>query len=240
MLLRPLRRLALLALWLCPLSAAAGEPVTAEAPTVINAEPAPLAARYEISRGQQRGKWYLWRSPGQVETRSELQQRSEIWQWDAARQLSYQRYFHREQTYVDYTAGQLLTQRIQPDPARLASLIDPALLQNLRRGRSVKILGRTAVQYQGRHAGQNIELLWLPQERVPALLRQSGPGGTLSLRLRELHARSPASWPRVSEQMIASYARIDGADLGDMEHDPFVAGLLAESGHEEHGTGHRH
>lgn len=205
--------------------------------SVIAAEAPPaIAARYEVTNGKHSYNWYLLRNNNRIETANDKQQRNEIWEWDEALGPTYQRFYHQEHKYIEYTPGQLKTQHIEPNRAQLASIIDPKILTQLHRAERKNILGRQAIHYRGKYQGKPIDLLWLEAEQIPARLRQGG----ITLTLKELQPQPPANWPQVTAKTEADYIRVDGSDLGDMETDPFVAQVMAESGHDHHAEGHAH
>lgn len=104
-------------------------------------------------------------------------------------------------------------------------------------GMFFSIATATMMVLEGRIDGAPARLWWLPGERLPALL-EHGRGGTLvRLRLRELHAVPPASWPGMTETRLSGFGTIDAADFGDMEYDPFVRKVMRQDGH-VHAHGH--
>lgn len=191
----------------------------------------PLAARFDLSNNKLRTEWYLWRSADSVETADLATGQNNIWERQGADDYSYRRVFHRDQRVVEYTPGEIRTRNAQPDWVKLASVISPELLATLKRGPSKMQFGQKAVRYTGTLNGQKIDLWWLEQARLPARLHIIGPQQRMELSLKEIHTESPAAWPRATDERIASYGKIDAADFGDMESDPFVARVMQQDGH---------
>lgn len=207
-------------------------PTTAPAATPATAA-APLAARFALSVDRHQTDWYLWRDAERIETANPLTGQNDIWERDAARQqYSYRRVFHAERRIVDYTPGELRTRHAEPDWAKLASVVSPQLLAELKAGASKRLFGQKAVRYSGTVGGQKVDLWWLEEARLPASLQMNGHGQRLRMQLKELHASAPAAWPRADEARLADYGQLDAADFGDMESDPFVARLLQQEGHQ--------
>lgn len=194
--------------------------------------PTPLAARFDLTINKIQSDWYLWRDADSVETANTAIGQNDIWQKSGANDFNYRRVFHNDKRVVDYTPGEIKTRHAEPDWAKLASVISPQLLAELKRGASKAMFGQKAVRYTGKTGGQTIDLWWLEQAQLPARLQMTRPGQRMTLALRELHKNSaPAAWPRASEDRIANYGQIDAADFGDMENDPFVARILQQDGH---------
>jgi hypothetical protein len=195
----------------------------------------PLAARYELKVNQNVGEWYLWREASSIETANPAAGQSTIWERTSADDFSYRRIFHIDKRVVEYSPGEIKTRNAKPDWAKLASVISPQLLDELKRGAKSTAFGQRAVRYTGKVGGQKIDVLWLEQAQLPARLQMSGKGQQMTMVLKDLYAQSPAGWPRIDETKIAAYGLIDAADFGDMESDPFVARLMQQEGH-----GHAH
>lgn len=193
--------------------------------------PAPVAARFDLQVNQTQTDWYLWREADSIETANAAVAQNDIWQRVRGNEYNYRRVFHNDQRVVDYTAGEIKTRHAEPDWSKLASVISPQLLQELKRGASKTLFGQKAVRYTGKLGGQSIELWWLEQAQLPARLQMTRTGQRMTLALKELHNKAPAAWPRATEERIADYGLIDAADFGDMESDPFVARVMRQDGH---------
>ena len=205
---------------------------TAGASSAISQPLKPLAARYDLSNNKVRTEWYLWRDADAVETADLATGQNNIWERQGKDDYSYRRVFHRDQRVVEYTPGEIRTRNAQPDWVKLASVVSPELLASLKRGPSKMQFGQKSVRYSGTLNGQKIDLWWLEQAQLPARLQIVGPQQRMELSLKEIQAEAPAAWPRATDERIASYGKIDAADFGDMESDPFVARVMHQDGHQ--------
>ena len=198
---------------------------------------APLAARYRLKSGSIDSDWYLWRDNATVETADLATGQNTIWEKLGRDDYRYRRVFNREQRVVDYSPGEIRTRNGEPDWPKLESVVSPQLLAALRRGESRPAFGQTAAHYSGTIKGQQIDLWWLEQARLPMYLEIVSAGRHLAMTLQALHDRAPADWPRATGEKIADYGQIDAADFGDMENDPFVARVMQQGGSHR---GHEH
>jgi hypothetical protein len=196
-----------------------------------NGTPTPLAARFDLTVNQTQTDWYLWRQADSIETANVAVGQNDIWQRVRGNDYHYRRVFHNDRRVVEYVPGEIKTRHAEPDWAKLASVISPQLLTELKRGASQTLFGQKAVRYTGKIGSQSIDLWWLERAQLPARLQMIRPGQRMILALRELHDQAPAAWPRATDERIAEYGLIDAADFGDMESDPFVARLLRQEGH---------
>jgi hypothetical protein len=96
------------------------------------------------------------------------------------------------------------------------------------------VLDHSAELRKGKIDGQTIEVLWLPDESLPARIVRKDKTGSVELRLVEITPLSAAHRKLVDVEEIANYRHIDAADFGDMENDPFVKKLMAVEGHHHH------
>jgi hypothetical protein len=199
------------------------------------AAPAPISARFDLSVNQMKTDWYLWRDVDSIETANTAVAQNDIWHRVRGNEYTYRRVFHNDKRVVDYTAGEIKTRHAEPDWSKLASVISPQLLRELKRGSSKTLFGQMAARYTGKVGGQSVDLWWLEQAQLPASLQMTNTGQRMTLTLKELRAKAPLAWPRAAEERIEDYGQIDAADFGDMENDPFVARILMQEGH-----GHSH
>ena len=216
---------------------------TVSADAKIASEPAvyqPLAARYQETRRvtgahKETADWYFTRQDKQVETvRGGY---AEIWQRDERGELTLTRVFHHDRKLIQYTPGELRTQGRQKGWSALNTIIDPRRITTLKQTGSVSFLGRPATRYTGKLGEEKIEVVWLTKEALAAKLVRSGRDASITLELKELRATPDSRWPQASLARSENYAYLDGADLGDMESDPFVQRVLGV----ESGTGgHAH
>jgi hypothetical protein len=173
--------------------------------------------------------WHLWRQPERVERQDVNQGISEIWRRGRDGQIFYERAFHHDQRLIEYVPGDLRVLKRYPDWHQLLHVIEPVWLQeHLQYTGNTTTLSRPAQRYLGRVKDTDIEVLWLADEQIPALVRQTSPKREVVLRLREIYPLQKAPWPHVK---TAGYQRIDYADLGDKYHDPWVRRIQQGNGH---------
>lgn len=190
-----------------------------------------LAARFEVRSGSKHSDWYISRTSSRIETANASTGLNEIWEHSAPGQYLLTRIYNADQRIVEYTPGELKTRSVEPDWARLASVVPTQWLDKLQRSGERQMFGQTATHYRGRIGAESVNLWWLEQSCLPASLTRSGPQGRIAMQLKELHGQAPTAWPMVSETKIASYGKIDASDFGDMESDPFVARIQKQDGH---------
>jgi hypothetical protein len=195
------------------------------ASTAALADWAPLVAQYRVTlqAGKQTPRtetWTFWRDSRRIALIKGSEE--EVWLREPSG-IRLQRLYHQDHKLVDYSAGELRTMQIDARWLPLGTLIDETLLQRLR-----KTGGKGGLQrYIGQLQGEQIELLWDSQQRLPVQLsRRSAKGSTRFERLA-VHAEAPMRWPAPSADR-SDYDRIDAADFGDMEYDPFVRKVLAQ------------
>lgn len=162
----------------------------------------------------------------------------ELWERDDRGEITWQRIFHEHRKLIGYTPGELRTQSLTPSWNALNTLIDTNVLKNLKRTGQTRWQHRWATQYRGRLGEENVDVLWLEAERLPAEIVRRGKNGAYRLSLRELRATPASGWPQAELLRAADYEYIDAADLGDREYDPFVRRVLAMDA--ARGSGHAH
>ena len=211
-----------------PVPARGTQPV----PTIAAVHPMPIAARYveqktDLRTGRSNaGTWYFWRDANRIETAKPALGMAEIWNRDAGGRITHARFFHDDRRIIDTSSGELLARGIDTNWQKLATLFDPRSTPALRRIDSTRLLGQAATVYRGDSNGTRIEVVWLEHANLPGRLTRVTKHERVDLRLAELLAVSPPDWPRLVATTTDDYLRIDVADLGDMENDPFVRKVL--------------
>jgi hypothetical protein len=221
---------------------ATAAPVSYGADTIASVGSLPaLACRFESHltlRGERphehTSQWSLWRQPDRVEVHDLTGESGRVWELNPKGQVTYQQVFHHVKRIIEYTPGDLRALNANPEWLTVATLINPALLtgQLQLRGEEA-VLGRTAQRYEGRVNNRAVEVVWLVQEKIPALVRQVSPDREEVLRLHALYPLSESPWPRPRSE---NYSRLDSADLGDIQSDPFLRSLRSAN----RAPGHTH
>jgi hypothetical protein len=134
----------------------------------------------------------------------------------------------------------LRTENRLPAWNTLNTVIDVRRLATLKVVGHAPVLDRPATHYRGTLGDERIDLVWLEREAIPARITRRSKEATYTLALVELRNTPDPAWPKATPAQASDYQYIDGADLGDMENDPFVARVLAaDTPHASHG-GHHH
>jgi len=194
-----------------------------------NQEPArdkPVAARYETvgvdraGRITRKSDWYLVRTASRIETAGEG--RAEVWERSERGDVSMRRVFRDDQFILEYHTGDLRAMSIHPEWRALGSIVDPEVLPKFSRTGSRKALGQTAQVYRSGTGRDRIEVWWIEEIGLPALVKRTGELGAYKMRLVEIRESAPSDWPLASHWRTEAFRIVDAADLGDLEHDPVV------------------
>jgi hypothetical protein len=187
----------------------------------------PLVAAFETkttvrARAKvQRERWTLARDASHVEYIVEGEAGRLVDAWTNTRaELTLTRVFPKERTLVEYSEGQLRALGNFRSWRQLGSLLPdhPAQL-GLKRLGEVTVAGRKAVRYEGNLEAAHIVVSWLEQAQLPALMRLTQGEVTRTTTLQSLQLGQAE---RFETAELSQYRHIDAADLGDLEHDPFV------------------
>jgi hypothetical protein len=200
----------------------AAEPVPAATPLPALPE---AAARYRVSfsaAGQPTRvqHWTLTRSPSLVALHKG--DTEELWRRDASG-VRLERIYRTERHVVEYAAGELRALGIEPDWQALGSLFDERRLQHL----SLQRRATPRAHYRGELNGERVDLEWDPMLHLPLRLTRRAKSAQVHFERLEAHAGVPAGWPEAGAG-TTDFQRIDAADFGDMESNPFVRKVLAQ------------
>ncbi|WP_367155454.1 hypothetical protein [Methylomonas sp. HYX-M1] len=204
-------------------------------------EPLPsLAAEYQTTlsdtyakrpkNGSRHYRWRLYRAADRIETHNLCAESSEVWSRTHYGEINHQQLFHAQKRLIEYVSGDLKAIGQLPIWTTLATLISPTDLSALHAVGEERYGEFSAIRYAGSIAEEQetLELLWLPQLQLPALIKRQRRDHALQTRLIEWHHLGDSPWPTPE---TADYRVIDFADLGDKEHDPALIGLLPGSPH---------
>lgn len=186
-----------------------------------------MALRPQISKQQ----WQFMRSKNRVEKRMNNQQQIEVWEKDK-NSISFTRIFNDYKRIVEYAAGDLRSLGQYPRWELIQHIINPDVLEKLQNVEEKKVLGYSATLYKGQVNGIDIEITWLNDVNLPAVIRQVSRAGETSVHLKTLDEKNKDNWPVVD---TSDYLAIDYADLGDNEADPVWSKLALDQHH-----GHKH
>lgn len=195
----------------------------------------PLVAEFESSHlptGPENGAvaetfaWTLARTDTKVVVQESLRGTEERWQRDEAGRIWYSRVFHGQKRVLEFSPAYF--KRMGSSKwEQIASVIDPAALESLHVAPKQEALGRVAEVYRGKVNEQEIEIWWLEQERLPALVSKRDRSGTQTMRLVTLSTMQGDVLDRGNAD-LPGYDILDFADIGDRHHDPFIEDLMHE------------
>ena len=194
-----------------------------------------LACRYELTVTPQaknqalksKNSWYFWRKNTLVQTGSADGAYGEIWERTGKGVILYKKLYHADKTAVEYMPADRTIDNSDFNWFKLSSMLSRQELDGLKPLKKTRVLGRKAQWLKGKSAGQNLKVLWLLEEKLPANIVRTDKTSRAELRLVEISPLSSAPRQPVRLEDIADYRHIDAADIGDMENDPFVKKLLA-------------
>jgi hypothetical protein len=166
---------------------------------------------------------YLWRESDRVETRAEGGDTGAVWERGNSGEVFFRKLYHQARKAIEYYPDDLRAAGRYPKWSAIASTFDPELLGSvLEHVGNENYMSRSAERYRGEIDGVTIEVLWLTQERLPALVIRTTANRVNIVKLAEIWPLDKAPWDRLSQAKLEQYQHLDFADLGDMESDPFV------------------
>lgn len=202
----------------------------------------PLSAQYRVTkidedRHSDVTEWQFARNGQQVQMGQG--EYAEVWQRDERGALTLTRVFHHDKKMIQYTPGELKTQRRLKDWNSLNGFFDPRRQAGLQKAGETTFMGRPATRYSGKIGRENVEVIWLEKEAMLARYAIAGRDGSLTYELVDMRPMPLAATAGDALARAEQYDFIDGSDLGDMEYDPFVQSVLGEEhGHGSHGHQH--
>ena len=198
-------------------------------------QPIEVACRYEMkvtptanTKAASRSTWYFWRKADMIQTQDADGDHGEIWLRTANGSIQYRKLYHADKTAVEYMPTDMPSNNIVFDWIKLSGMLSQQELDRLKLVKKTKVLGRGAELRKGKIYGQTLEVLWLPDEGLPASIIRKDKNVTVKLSLLELTPLSAAHQKPVAIEAIADYRHIDAADFGDMENDPFVRKMMQD------------
>jgi hypothetical protein len=190
-----------------------------------------------IENGSSSSDWHFVREKNRTESRDSASQQGEIWERDSQGRLFLTHVFFAEQAALDYSPGDLNASGRLPAWEAAWSIIDPTLL-----GKELKLIKKTTDGngiaeeiYQGKWAGNETEIHWLPGLRLPTYVKKQAADGQQTLTIMNCWPIDKAAIQPTNESTLSAYRHIDYSDLGDMETDPLVQKIVALSGGHSHG-----
>lgn len=182
-------------------------------------------------------RWVLFREPSRVEMRWLDTALAEIWTRADNGSLGHTKAFLNEGAAITYTQGDLASLQIRANWYQLSRLIDaPVDELGLKAEGLMASDWGDAIHYTGQHGGHQVELYWLDEYQLPALIETTKGLRRSVVRLDALHPIDASPWKRSG---VRTLREIEFSDLGDRETDPLVIrlehrypNLHAHGGHE--------
>lgn len=199
-----------------------GKPLQIQALEQLPALAAEFESIVESDDGQQRYQWRFWRTAKRVETHNLQDNSGEIWTKSADGKIAYERVFHQQQQVIEYTPGDLNAIGAVPDWSAIATLLNQPMTAGLVEDDHEQVLGRSASHYQSNNGNIPLEVTWLDREQLPALIKRSDHGHTITTRAIGIYPLAESPWPY---QRSTNYRYTDFADIGDKESDPFIQSI---------------
>lgn len=204
--------------------------------------PATEVACYYMTKVISKGKtkaaanndWFFWRTPNMIQTQDADGDHGELWQKTDNGSIQYRKLYHTDKTAVEYMPADMPTNNMSFDWLKLSSMLSQQELDALKPVKKTKVLGHDAELRKGKVGEQNLEVVWLLDENLPAQIVRKDKSGSVELKLVEITPLSTAHKKPVSIEDINNYRQIDAVDFGDMENDPFVKKVMQAEGHRHH------
>jgi len=174
----------------------------------------------------QRYRWRFWRAAKRIETRNLGDNSGEVWEKSANGDIAYTQVFHDQKQAIDYLPGDLSAIGAELDWTALATLVNKGMLSGLVADDQENVLGHVARHYQRNDPEKPLEITWLEDEQIPAMIKRTEQGHTLITRMTAVYSLTQASWPY---NRATEYRHTDFADLGDKENDPIIQSVAQKN-----------
>lgn len=200
-----------------------------------------LKASYSQQQGAQSAQPFdLWRLNQQVAHQSHAQHIAELWQQLPNGQVRPIRYFEKYQRAIEYQPSELKHQGQAVNWSQKYQLVHPQLLAqdyDTQTGEGCEL----EQHYTYKKGNQKLSLVWLPELKLVKKLTTSvqhddghwHQQGTLELVSYSADADEVAA----QFKQWDTYQSTDYADVGDNEHDPFLAKMINQGFIEHGGSG---
>jgi hypothetical protein len=173
---------------------------------------------------------YFWRAQDRVETRDASGETGALWERGNDGVIFFRKLYHQAHKAIEYYPDDLRAAGNNLSWDAVASTFDSKLLGGaLKRVGKEIYLDRDAERYHGEVDGVWMEVVWLTQERLPALVKKTTARDVSTLQLAEIWPIDKAPWPASTRATLEQYHHLDFADLGDMESDPFVRWAVVDA-----------
>lgn len=178
-------------------------------------------------------QWWLMRIPNQVELRDvdsesgQLTSLGELWKRAPDGKMTYWYLMHDDKRVIEYLFDDLKVLGIKTDESQwqmltqIISDYEKSILK-LHTAGSEPFLGYAAERFTGVINGINVELIWLSDLHVPAMVEYQYPKRTVKVQLIQIQDRhissSAGKFPTKTDDVaLSQYQHIYYTDIGDME-----------------------
>jgi len=172
-------------------------------------------------------QWFFWRTDKTVEVSNAEKSFGEKWILGDKNTVFYQALYHDKQFAMDFQPTDLKILGKQTNWAMRSSLLPQSLLKQLKQIENGKFNQYHTVRYQGKVAGVEYQVDWIPQLKLPARIKKTGMKKTVLTELKEIY---PLNKTPHKAQLSELYDDMDYADIGDNESHPVVAQLQKSTG----------
>ena len=193
----------------------------------------------------QKKQWWLMRTANQVELRDvepktgQLSSHGELWKRAPDGKMAYWYLMHDDKRVIEYLFDDLRVLGIKTDESQWQMLTqivpdhEKANLQ-LRAGKPTRYLGHAAERFSGVINGVKIQLTWLPDLHVPALVEYQYPKRKVTVKLAQLQDATDAASaghlsPNTDDAALSQYQQVYYTDIGDMEQNDEVKAWLVRA-----------
>ena len=177
--------------------------------------------------------WWLLRSNNQVELRGidnnthKLSPRSEIWTLNPDGKLGYLFLMHEDKRAIEYLFDDLKILGINPDKEKweeTSQLVTESELNQMKRTgiETATFQGYETISYQGEINNAQVNIVWIPELKIPLKMVYTYPDITTTVQLKKLINGENLALPenkqlKTSNQALSNYQQVYYTDIGDME-----------------------
>lgn len=176
--------------------------------------------RHQEKYAQKPTKWFFWRTDKTVEVANEEQSFGEKWSITDKKYIFYQALYHDKKFLLDFQPADLKILGKKTKWDSRSTIFPQSLLKQLKQ-KSVSTFNQyDKVRYEGKIAGIEYKVDWLPEFNLPARLEKNSSAQMVVIELKEIY---PLSKSLYKQQSTEKYDDMDYADIGDNESHPVVA-----------------
>ncbi len=163
--------------------------------------------------------WRLWRQTNKIEMQGLNTPTGEVWTRLKDGEVAYTWLLHSKQFAINYAPSDLKAIQNNPKWMTKVSIISPELLNKLTLQSKSKAFDYVSETYSGSVGQYQLEIVWLPELKIPASIKQSTNQEITQVKLKQVYPLSEAPWQRLD---ASRYEDMDFADIGDNEAHPLA------------------